>query len=131
MRRFLPLALLVPLLAACGSTSTAAPPNAPPPSIARWIKLEHLPKRAYAGAKLFAVSGCTVCHTYAGSGTAHLSAPDLTSIGDRDLGVRFEVKHLQCPSCVNPGSPMPPFGSLGRKRLTQLAIFLEASKGEH
>ena len=37
--------------------------------------------------------------------------------------------HLTCPSCVNPGSPMPPFKSLGPKALQQLAIFLEASKG--
>jgi mono/diheme cytochrome c family protein len=131
MRRFLPLALLVPLLAACGSSSTAAPPNAPPPSVARWIDLEHLTKQAYAGAKLFAISGCTACHTYAGSGTSHFNAPDLTSIGVHHLGVQFEVKHLKCPSCVNSGSPMPAFNSLGTKRLRQLAIFLEASKGEH
>ena len=30
---------------------------------------------------------------------------------------------------MNPGSPMPPFASLGTDRLRQLAIFLEASKG--
>jgi hypothetical protein len=31
---------------------------------------------------------------------------------------------------VNPGSPMPSF-PLGKKRLHQLAVFLEASKGIH
>jgi hypothetical protein len=31
---------------------------------------------------------------------------------------------------VNPGSPMPSF-PLGKKRLHQLAVFLEASKGTH
>jgi hypothetical protein len=31
---------------------------------------------------------------------------------------------------VNPGSPMPPFASLGDERLHQLAVFLEASKGK-
>jgi hypothetical protein len=41
----------------------------------------------------------------------------------------FQIKHLNCPSCVNPGSPMSPFAALGRKRLHELAIFLEASKG--
>ena len=45
------------------------------------------------------------------------------------LGIRFQIAHLKCPSCANPGSPMPPFGSLGMKRLRELAIFLEASKG--
>ena len=43
----------------------------------------------------------------------------------------FQIKHLQCPSCVTPGSPMPKFASLGDERLRQLAIFLEASKGTH
>jgi hypothetical protein len=32
---------------------------------------------------------------------------------------------------VNPGSPMRPFASLGKGRLHQLAVFLEASKGIH
>ena len=42
----------------------------------------------------------------------------------------FQINHLKCPSCVNPGSPMPKFESLGEQRLRQLAIFLEASKGK-
>ena len=45
-------------------------------------------------------------------------------------GVDFQVRHLKCPSCVNPGSPMPKFESLGDKRLHDLAVFLEASKGK-
>src|ERR671936_735518 len=36
---------------------------------------------AGAGAKLFAQSGCTSCHTYLGTGSSNLGAPDLTSIG--------------------------------------------------
>jgi cytochrome c1 len=40
------------------------------------------------------------------------------------------VRHLQCPSCVTPGSPMPKFASLGDQRLHDLAVFLEASKGK-
>ena len=74
--------------------------------------------------------GCTACHTYDGSGGSALGAPDLTNIGTRHLGITFQVNHLKCPSCVNPGSPMPKFASLGDKRLKQLAIFLEASKGK-
>ena len=84
---------------------------------------------ALAGAKDFATSGCTACHTYLGSGGSQLGAPDLTSIGTRKLGIDFQIRHLKCPSCVNPGSPMPKFASLGDKRLRQLAIFLESSKG--
>jgi mono/diheme cytochrome c family protein len=96
-----------------------------------WIKKQNLPKEAVPGAKLFATAGCTACHTYTGSGGSNLGAPDLTDIGSRNLGIDFQIKHLQCPSCVNPGSPMPPFASLGEDRLRQLAIFLEASKGTH
>ena len=97
--------------------------------VPRWIRVEHLPQKAHPGAALFFHSGCTACHTYAGTGSRHLNAPPLTAIGRRHLGIRFQIAHLKCPSCVNPGSPMPPFASLGKKRLRALAIFLEASKG--
>jgi menaquinol-cytochrome c reductase cytochrome b/c subunit len=97
--------------------------------VPRWVKVEHLPPAAVPGAKLFAVAGCTACHTYAGAGSSNLGAPDLTAIGTRNLGIDFQIRHLQCPSCVNPGSPMPKFASLGTKRLHDLAVFLEASKG--
>jgi mono/diheme cytochrome c family protein len=83
------------------------------------------------GAQLFATAGCTACHTYAGSGGSNLGAPDLTAIGSRNLTIQFQIAHLQCPSCVNPGSPMPPFKSLGVPRLHELAIFLNSSKGTH
>jgi menaquinol-cytochrome c reductase cytochrome b/c subunit len=99
--------------------------------VPRWIQQENLPPAAVPGAKLFATAGCTACHTYAGSGGSNLGAPDLTAIGSRNLGIQFQINHLKCPSCVNPGSPMPKFASLGPQRLHQLAVFLEASKGTH
>ena len=95
-----------------------------------WVKAEQLPAEAVPGAKLFATAGCTACHTYLGTGSSNLGAPDLTAIGSRNLGVDFQVRHLQCPSCVTPGSLMPKFESLGAARLRQLAIFLESSKGK-
>jgi quinol---cytochrome c reductase cytochrome c subunit, bacillus type len=98
--------------------------------VPHWVSAEKLPANAVPGAKLFAVAGCTACHTYLGSGGAQLGAPDLTSIGTRNLGIDFQVRHLKCPSCVNPGSPMPKFESLGDQRLHDLAVFLEASKGK-
>jgi hypothetical protein len=87
-------------------------------------------KEALAGAGLFAESGCTNCHTYLGTGSSNLGAPDLTEEGAKGKGVQFQVDHLKCPSCVNPGSPMPPFAALGEDNLHKLAVFLEASKGE-
>ena len=98
--------------------------------VPHWVSVEHLPQSAVPGARLFATAGCTACHTYAGSGGSNLGAPDLTDIGSRNLGISFQVRHLQCPSCVNPGSAMPKFASLGDKRLHDLAVFLEASKGK-
>jgi menaquinol-cytochrome c reductase cytochrome b/c subunit len=97
--------------------------------IPKWVKAENLPPNALPGANLFASAGCTACHTYNGSGGSNLGAPDLTDIGSRNLGIDFQIRHLQNPSKVNPGSPMPSFASLGNARLRQLAIFLEASKG--
>ena len=98
-------------------------------SVPSWVEKNHLPPEAVPGAKLFAQSGCTSCHTYLGVGSSNLGAPDLSAIGSKNLGIDFQIKHLQCPSCVNPGSPMPSFASLGDTALKQLAIFLEASKG--
>jgi mono/diheme cytochrome c family protein len=99
--------------------------------VPRWIQQEKLPPEAVPGAKLFATSGCTACHTYAGSGGSNLGAPDLTAIGSRISSKSFQIAHLKCPSCVNPGSPMPSFASLGDARLEQLATFLVNSKGTH
>src|SRR3954466_6280047 len=99
-------------------------------SVPSWVKSEGLPTAALPGAKLFASSGCTSCHTYLGTGSSNLGAPDLTDIGSKNLGLDFQIRHLKCPSCVNPGSPMPKFDSLGEANLRKLAIFLEASKGK-
>ena len=86
-------------------------------------------KQALAGANLFAESGCVACHTYLGTGSTNLGAPDLSSEGAKGKGIQFQIDHLKCPSCVNPGSPMPVFASLGEANLRKLATFLEASKG--
>ncbi len=98
--------------------------------VPNWVKQEKLPQNAVPGARLFAVAGCTACHTYLGTGSSNLGAPDLTAIGTRKLGIDFQIRHLKDPASVVPGSPMPKFASLGEKRLRELAIFLEASKGK-
>jgi mono/diheme cytochrome c family protein len=112
-----------------GATAKEALASEVTASIPKWIADERLPQAAIPGVNLFARAGCTACHTYDGAGGAQLGAPELTAIGARHLGIQFQINHLECPSCVNPGSPMPKFESLGEKRLRQLAIFLEASKG--
>ena len=94
-----------------------------------WVKKNNLPPAAIPGAKLFAQSGCLTCHTYLGTGSSNLGAPDLSKEGAKGRGLQFQINHLKCPSCVNPGSPMPPFASLGDENIRKIAIFLEASKG--
>jgi menaquinol-cytochrome c reductase cytochrome b/c subunit len=86
-------------------------------------------KKAVAGARVFAQAGCLNCHTYLGAGGSNLGAPDLSDEGSKNKGIDFQVRHLKCPSCVNPGSPMPQFASFPDPILNQLATFLEASKG--
>ena len=84
--------------------------------------------QALAGARLFAASGCTNCHTYLGKGSRNLGAPDLSAEGTKGRSVVFLVSYLKCPSCVKPGSTMPSFGPLGPRNLRAVAAFLEASK---
>lgn len=112
-----------------GATASEALASEVIADVPHWIKTEKLPATAVPGAKLFAVAGCTACHTYLGTGSSNLGAPDLTAIGTRNLGIDFQIRHLKCPSCVIAGSPMPKFASLGEKRLHDLAVFLESSKG--
>src|SRR6266540_5444685 len=97
--------------------------------VPRWVKENNLPKNAVPGAQVFAQVGCLNCHTYLDTGSSNLGAPDLSKEGTKGRGIKFQVDHLKCPSCVTPGSAMPPFPDLGDQNLRQLAIFLEASKG--
>jgi mono/diheme cytochrome c family protein len=100
-------------------------------SVPSWAKKQGFAgnKTAVAGARLFAESGCTACHTYLGVGGAQLGAPNLSAEGAKRKGIAFQIAHLKCPSCVNKGSPMPVFAPLGEANLKKLATFLEASKG--
>jgi menaquinol-cytochrome c reductase cytochrome b/c subunit len=114
-----------------GATAQEAIASEVKAAIPGWAKKQGFEnnKEALKGANLFAVSGCTNCHTYLGTGSSNLGAPDLSAEGSKGHGIQFQIDHLKCPSCVNPGSPMPPFAALGEDNLRALATFLEASKG--
>jgi mono/diheme cytochrome c family protein len=114
-----------------GATAQEAIASEVKAAIPSWAKQQGFEnnKQALAGANLFAESACVSCHTYLGTGSSNLGAPDLSAEGAKNKGVQFQVDHLKCPSCVNPGSPMPSFASLGEENLHKLAAFLEASKG--
>jgi len=83
---------------------------------------------AVAGAKTFATSGCTTCHTYLGTGSSNLGAPDLSAIGKNGQGPDFFAKYVSDPSKYG-NNVMPKFASLGQQKLKQLGEFLAASKG--
>ena len=85
-------------------------------------------KQAVAGATIFASSGCTACHTYLGTGSSNLGAPDLSSIGKSGRGVQGFANYVADPSKFG-NNVMPKFASLGQAKLTQLGEFLNASKG--
>jgi mono/diheme cytochrome c family protein len=125
------VALSMGVLTYKGATAKESLPSEVKAAVPSWAKKQGFEnnKVAVAGANLFAVSGCTTCHTYLGVGSSNLGAPDLTAEGSKNKGVAFQIAHLECPSCVNKGSPMPVFAPLGKANLRRIAVFLEASKG--
>jgi menaquinol-cytochrome c reductase cytochrome b/c subunit len=112
-----------------GAVAKEALPSEVAAAVPSWVKKQNLPANAVPGAKLFASAGCLTCHTYLGTGSSNLGAPDLSKEGSKGRGIQFQINHLKCPSCVTPGSPMPPFATLGEDNIRKIAIFLEASKG--
>jgi menaquinol-cytochrome c reductase cytochrome b/c subunit len=100
-------------------------------AVPKWAQREGFAGNAtaVAGAKIFAQVGCLNCHSYLGTGGGFAGAPNLSAEGSKNKGIKFQIDHLKCPSCVNPGSPMPSFATLGEDNLRKLATFLEASKG--
>jgi menaquinol-cytochrome c reductase cytochrome b/c subunit len=88
---------------------------------------------AIAGAELYAQTGCSQCHVYLGVGSTNLGAPELTEIGASGRGIEYFKQYV-----ANPGdfgnNVMPRFGeefggSLNDEQLTQIATFLDASRG--
>ena len=83
---------------------------------------------AVAGATLFAQSGCMNCHTYTGEGNSNLGAPNLTDVGASDRGIEFFKSYLSNPAQYG-NNVMISYAYLGDANLTNLATFLDASKG--
>jgi mono/diheme cytochrome c family protein len=82
------------------------------------------------GKRLVGELGCLNCHTNGGAGAQALGAPDLTREGLRRRGTSWQVRHLECPACVVPGSAMPSFKPLGGEDLDAIATFLEAATAD-
>jgi len=108
---------------ALGSELAALPPV--------WAKKQGFEgnAKALAGAKLFAEAGCQQCHTYLGSGSSNLGAPDLSEEGKRGRGVQGLADYVSDPSKFG-NNVMPKFGlQFTKQQIEQIAAFLDASKG--
>jgi quinol---cytochrome c reductase cytochrome c subunit, bacillus type len=113
-----------------GATAKEALASEVVQAVPQWSQREGFANNAdaVAGAKIFASSGCTACHTYLGTGSSNLGAPDLSSIGKSGQGPAFFSKYVADPSQYG-NNVMPKFASLGQQKLKQLGEFLSASKG--
>jgi len=85
-------------------------------------------EEARAGAEIFAQVGCLQCHTYLGSGSSNVGAPDLSAIG-RTQNADFFKRYVADPSQFG-NNVMPRFANLGDENLSNVAAFLEASKNQ-
>jgi menaquinol-cytochrome c reductase cytochrome b/c subunit len=100
-------------------------------AVPTWAKRQGFANNAnaVAGAKLFAQSGCTNCHTYLGTGTSNQGAPDLSAIGKTNPNAKFFSDYVFDPSKFG-NKVMPKFGNLGSPQNGRnIGIFLAASKG--
>jgi cytochrome c553 len=82
---------------------------------------------AVAGAEIFASSGCTACHTYLGTGSSALGAPDLSNEGTSGRSKENLQNYIRDPSQF--GNTVMPKFAFADVQLGQLAEFLLASKG--
>jgi ubiquinol-cytochrome c reductase cytochrome b subunit/menaquinol-cytochrome c reductase cytochrome b/c subunit len=117
-----------------GATVAELAGGAAPQLVASWTVKNNLPKTPLVqkGATIFASAGCLNCHTYAGSGSSNLGAPDLTAIGKTNNAVFF-AQYVSNPRKFG-NNVMPVFGaanggSLSAAQLAQVGAFLAASKG--
>src|SRR6266540_3661504 len=81
---------------------------------------------AEEGAKIFAQVGCLQCHTYLGSGSSNVGAPDLSAIG-KTQNKDFFKRYVADPSKFG-NNVMPKFENLGEDNLDKLGQFLAESK---
>jgi mono/diheme cytochrome c family protein len=94
-----------------------------------WVEVQGLSEEGAQGAELFALSGCQNCHTYLGTGSSNLGAPDLSEVGNSGRTVEDFVAYLTDPSQFG-NNVMQSYASLGEEDLQLLGTFLEESKGE-
>ena len=86
-------------------------------------------KRALGGANIFASQTCMNCHTYLGSGSSNLGAPDLSAIGSGKNEAFFQ-DYIPNAATKYGNQAMAVFAGLPKDQVDLLAAFLAASKGK-
>ena len=86
------------------------------------------PKLIAQGRNVFSAQGCDDCHAIAGKGGK--VGPDLTAEGTKNASVDWQIKHLQNPPAVTPGSTMPKFANVKQADLSALAQYLVSLNGK-
>jgi mono/diheme cytochrome c family protein len=94
-----------------------------------WVQVQGLSEEGREGAVLFAQSGCQSCHTYLGSGSSNLGAPDLSDIGASGRSADELAAYVSNPAEFG-NQVMPAYESLGEENLQLLGTFLSESTGE-
>jgi menaquinol-cytochrome c reductase cytochrome b/c subunit len=93
-----------------------------------WVEEQGLSDEGAEGARLFAEIGCLSCHTYLGSGSSQLGAPDLSEIGASGMTAEEFSAYVSNPREFG-NNVMPVYESQGEETLRLLGIFLSESKG--
>jgi quinol---cytochrome c reductase cytochrome c subunit, bacillus type len=112
-----------------GATAKEALASEVVAAVPTWAQKEGFQNNAdaLAGAKIFASSGCTSCHTYLGTGSSNFGAPDLSNEATRGKSKQTLHDYIRDPSKF--GNNIMPKFDLTDTQLNQLASFLLASKG--
>jgi mono/diheme cytochrome c family protein len=123
------VALSMGVLTYKGATAKEALASEVVQAVPTWAQREGFANdpEAVAGAKIFASSGCTACHTYLGTGSSNQGAPDLSAEGTKGRSKQNLMAYIRDPSKFG-NNVMPKFG-FSDQQLAQLAAFLTASKG--
>jgi mono/diheme cytochrome c family protein len=94
-----------------------------------WQQEQGLSEEGVQGATLFAQSGCMSCHTYLGSGSQNLGAPDLSEVGADGRSPEEFAAYVANPAEFG-NTVMPAYADLGEENLMLLGTFLSESTGE-
>jgi menaquinol-cytochrome c reductase cytochrome b/c subunit len=111
-----------------GATAEEALAGEAVEEVETWQQEQDLSEEGVEGATLFAQSGCMSCHTYLGSGSSNLGAPDLSEVGADGRSPEEFAAYIANPAEFG-NTVMPAYADLGEENLRLLGVFLSESQG--